>query len=107
MPPRGGLHGVAMVASVGSDPLNDMRPHQGNARSGREGVGASSASCCRGCWGHGVVADRPSGEGSRRGAVHRCKARPMQSSERDGGTSGGDFGVSASWAAALWHSLHN
>ena len=57
MPPRGGGHGVQVVASVGSDPLNDMRPHQGNARSGREGVGASSASCCRGWfWGHGVVA---------------------------------------------------
>ena len=26
MPPRGGVHGVKVVASVGSDPPHDMRP---------------------------------------------------------------------------------
>jgi hypothetical protein len=42
---------------------------------------------------YGVGALRPSGARCRCGVVHSCKTRPVQSTVRDGGPSGGEFGV--------------
>ena len=72
MPPRGGVHGAKVVASVGSDPQDGMRLHQGNARPGREGDGALLARFCK-RWFWGVRC------GVKGDAVHRCKTRPMHS----------------------------
>jgi hypothetical protein len=67
---------------------------EGRCTLGKGGSGGFERLILQGLYGwHGVGALRPSGAGCRCNVVHGCKARPMQRTVRDGGPSGGDFGV--------------